>query len=108
MSDLKIMRTTEGNGLSFWCPGCKEAHRVITPAWTFNGNFDKPTLSPSILVTGSSRFPTDAECDQAIATGQPVDLPPKRCHSYVTDGQIQFLGDCLHPLAGQTVPLEPF
>ena len=25
------------------------------------------------------------------------------CHSFVTDGRIQFLGDCTHKLAGQTV-----
>jgi hypothetical protein len=36
------------------------------------------------------------------------DPPPgvdHRCHSFVVDGQIQFLGDCTHKLAGQTVPL---
>jgi hypothetical protein len=27
------------------------------------------------------------------------------CHSFVTDGKIQFLGDCTHALAGQTVEL---
>jgi hypothetical protein len=26
----------------------------------------------------------------------------------VTDGRIQFLGDCTHALAGQTVDLLPF
>lgn len=30
------------------------------------------------------------------------------CHSFITDGQIQFLNDCTHPLAGQTVPLPNF
>jgi hypothetical protein len=25
------------------------------------------------------------------------------CHSFVRDGQIQFLGDCTHALKGQTV-----
>ena len=29
----------------------------------------------------------------------------KRCHSFVTDGRIQFLSDCTHALAGQTVDL---
>jgi hypothetical protein len=29
----------------------------------------------------------------------------QRCHSFLVDGQIQFLGDCTHALAGQTVPL---
>ena len=27
------------------------------------------------------------------------------CHSFVTDGRIQFLADCTHALAGQTVDL---
>ena len=27
------------------------------------------------------------------------------CHTFVTDGRIQFLGDCTHALAGQTVDL---
>lgn len=29
----------------------------------------------------------------------------KVCHSFVTDGCIQYLGDCTHRLAGQTVDL---
>lgn len=31
--------------------------------------------------------------------------PPAVCHSFIRDGQIQFLSDCTHALAGQTVPL---
>lgn len=27
------------------------------------------------------------------------------CHSYVRNGQMQFLGDCDHALAGQTVDI---
>ena len=27
------------------------------------------------------------------------------CHTFVTDGRIQFLSDCTHALAGQTVDL---
>jgi hypothetical protein len=30
------------------------------------------------------------------------------CHSFVVDGRIQFLGDCTHHLAGQTVDLPPW
>lgn len=60
------------------------------PRWSFNGDYDRPTFQPSILVEGSMRD------------------GPNRCHSFVTDGQIQFLGDCTHALAGQTVPLRDF
>jgi hypothetical protein len=53
--------------------------------WTWNGSLDKPTFTPSLL------------CNQ--------DSPESRCHSFVTDGKIQFLSDCHHELAGQTVEL---
>lgn len=34
------------------------------------------------------------------------DKQPKHvCHSFVTDGKIQFLSDCTHDLAGQTVDM---
>ena len=32
----------------------------------------------------------------------------KVCHSFIRDGRIQFLGDCTHHLAGQTVDLPDF
>ena len=30
-----------------------------------------------------------------------------RCHSFVTNGEIRFIGDCTHELAGKTVNLKP-
>lgn len=97
--DLYILRRTrhaDGSpiGYMFWCPGCKCGHGVATdrtnPAanWTFNGDMEKPTFSPSVLVD--------------------KDRPERRCHLYVRDGQIQFLNDCHHGLRGQSVPMEPF
>jgi hypothetical protein len=80
----------------FECPGCKCRHRVVgtygdgRQAWTFNGSLENPTLNPSILVTYGANPPSDR---------------PARCHSYVREGNIQFLGDCTHELKGQTVPL---
>jgi hypothetical protein len=32
----------------------------------------------------------------------------KVCHSFVVDGQMQMLGDCTHPLAGQIVAIPPW
>jgi len=69
----------------FFCPGCKDLH-PFDKRWTFNNNFQKPTFTPSLL------------CNQHD--------PETRCHSFVTDGRIQFLGDCHHELAGQTVDLH--
>lgn len=88
------------NRYYLYCPGCYEAAKAQypdNPNWWmlnavhcfnntihgFNGDVDKPTLSPSLLVTGSGVV----------------------CHSYVENGMIRFLGDCTHPLANQTVEL---
>ncbi|MBP2232456.1 hypothetical protein J2847_005785 [Azospirillum agricola] len=90
----KILRSVEGNRLMFWCPGCDAAHAVRVGSgsgWTYNGNPDKPTFTPSILFNPGGETP-----------GVPL------CHSFVTDGRIQFLGDSTHPLAGQTVDLPDF
>lgn len=78
------MRTLE-NGLGFWCPGCKEIH-FVDDRWTFNGDYDKPTITPSIKVTWFS----GPEHTQHV------------CHSNITAGQIQMHADCTHELAGQT------
>lgn len=77
------------------CPGCKQSH-ILTinnplggPQWTFNGEMENPTFSPSLLVT-SYEGPEHIEI---------------RCHSFIRDGKIQFLEDCTHELKGQTVEL---
>lgn len=94
----KILRNVDNGGLVWWCPGCDGAHQIRTgegpgPRWTWNGNAEKPTFSPSVLVTYDG---ADAGKDGA---------PPAVCHSFVVDGQMQFLSDCTHALAGQTVPI---
>ena len=83
----------DGTRWWFFCPGCKTHHAFTTfpdnpgRGWTFNGDRKKPTFTPSLL------------CNQSE--------PARRCHCYVRDGMIQFLGDCFHELKGKTVPVEP-
>ncbi|TIN82659.1 DUF6527 family protein [Mesorhizobium sp.] len=105
MAARGVLRTVEGGRLMFWCPGCGEAH-VVGPSWTFNGDFDRPTFQPSVLVTGVQKI-TDGEYERVMA-GQKIEPRPLRCHSFVTDGQVQFLDDCTHELAGHTVALRAF
>ena len=82
---------------TFHCPGCKRRHALPSnqhdpedggPSWEWNGDMDYPTFRPSVLVRW----------------GKPASI----CHSFVTNGMIEFLPDSTHALAGQTVPLEPF
>lgn len=63
--------------------------RAETNNWSWNGDTEYPTLKPSIL----TQF-TWGEDRQLI-----------RCHTFVNDGKVQFLSDCSHELAGQTVEL---
>ncbi len=73
----------------FWCPGCEECHAYTLPHWKRSGTDDQPSFTPSLLVTHGKEH-------------------PGRCHLYLTDGKLKFLGDCTHALKGQTVPIpEP-
>lgn len=63
--------------------------REGTKCWTWNGSTEAPTLKPSVLTEGYSQR----------------EHRKFRCHSFINDGNVQFLGDCDHELAGQTVPL---
>jgi len=88
----RVLAKSEEDRLFFECPGCLMVHGISRgpgpgPRWGWNGNVDAPTFTPSVLV----RY--------RWSDGDRV------CHSFVTDGRIQFLGDCTHSLAGQTVEL---
>jgi len=84
----KIIPTNEPSKFVFFCPGCNCGHYFNTSIWSFNNDFNNPTVRDSILVWYSK--------------------PERRCHSFVTDGNIQFLDDCFHNLKGQTIPLPDF
>lgn len=107
----KLLMAQQSGHTFFECPGCKTHHALTTGpgGWGWNGDGDRPTFTPSVLVTGSKvtkdengKWTGGWERD---ASGN---LIKEVCHSFVTDGRIQFLGDCTHELAGQTVDLPDF
>lgn len=73
------------------CPGCK-THHFLDERWKFNGDYEKPTFSPSLDYNGG-RY-EDHEVYIKL-----------HCHSFIKDGKIRFLNDCSHELKGQTVDL---
>ena len=111
----RILRATEDSGLMFWCPGCNSSHRIQHgagdgPRWSWNGDSHKPTFTPSVLVRSGHHIPGGGcWCKfnaEHVAKGMPSSgFGCFVCHSYITDGRIQFLSDCTHALAGQTVDL---
>ena len=110
-----VLRSAEdavgGKYLMFRCPGCLDAHTLRVsggnPTWGWNESAGKPTFTPSVLVTGF--IMSDEGYDMLERGEKPVSgqYPGHEmcCHSFVTDGRIQFLSDCTHALAGQTVDL---
>ncbi len=112
-----IDHSTGDEGLHFRCPGCNEPHMIKTKgdgSWGWNGDVEKPTFTPSVMVTGTmmtDKGRADYEAWRVAGmperNGVPFDSAPYCCHLFVTDGQVQFLSDCTHALAGQTVPLAP-
>jgi hypothetical protein len=94
VSKLVHLSKVDPHYAMFWCPGCDSPHGLSTstagegPHWQWNEDADRPTLTPSLLSNPGREVPQ-------------LHL----CHSFITDGRIQFLGDCTHALAGQTVDL---
>jgi len=94
LSSKLITRKYGDDGPTFhehWCPGCEQTHviAVVQPfrngaRWTFDGNAEAPTFSPSIN----------------IGPGTPL-----QCHYFIRAGQIDFCGDSRHALAGKIVPM---
>lgn len=86
MAKLKPLGEFNGHkGWIFYCPGCKEYHG-FNSAWTFDGDLEAPTVSPSLLTTmpGANEY---------------------RCHAFIKNGKIEYLPDCSHDLKGQTVDM---
>jgi len=110
----KILKSDGDNRLLFWCPGCKTSHTITHgnpgATWNWNGDIDKPSFTPSILAK-QGHYAYNEPRDKCWCTynkDHPNDPSPftcQHCHSFITDGRIQFLSDCTHELAGQTVDL---
>lgn len=77
-----------------YCPACNLMHPVhVNPPgeagdkWTWNGDVEKPTYSPSFK---QSNWQVDR---------------PKTCHYFIADGKLQYCTDSDHAFAGQTIEL---
>lgn len=92
----KVIRDNEGTYL-IYCIGCGHHHGIWVDKpndngarWTFDGNMENPTFSPSLLY--QIEFTNNIK-------------PKYICHSFIRAGKIQYLNDCTHKYAGQTIDL---
>lgn len=82
---VKLLRSEYGEYI-FYCRGCESCH-LFDSRWQFNNDLSQPTFSPSLLVK------------YTIGDEQHI------CHSFVREGNMEYLSDCTHKFAGMTVPL---
>lgn len=113
--------TSGQEGLIYWCQGCKMTHTIRTKGagscWSWNGDAVKPVFSPSVLATSGHYVPSHKPgdhcwCDYLREHPEDKDgtFGCNRCHTFVgcngaQPGEVIFLSDCSHELAGQVLPL---
>lgn len=133
------------NGWCHWCPACKHVHCFTVegpgwrkdggPRWTFDGNLERPTFSPSMRVFTTDYVNAEHAGKWRIRRGDKRKLglevyeteeqalaarPNERwiaeqiqaegrertlCHYHLQGGVLNFCGDSPHELAGKSVPL---
>ena len=81
--------------IEHYCPACNELHLFAVDKpfnngaqWSFDGNAEKPTFSPSMNYRLLH-----------------IDGPDEICHYFLRGGTIQYLTDCTHKYKGKTIPL---
>lgn len=95
-----VLRMAE-YGPAIWCPACEHAHvfnaagmaPAGAPNWTFDGNAERPTFAPSMLVFSPEHTDTRGKVHQRHTI----------CHSFVRPHRIS--QRLRHDLKGQTVDL---
>lgn len=72
----------------YMCKGCGYEHAFSLNTegghHSFNKDLDNPTVNPSLVQNFT---------------------PGMMCHSFIKEGKIQYLNDCWHEFAGQTIEL---
>jgi hypothetical protein len=79
---------------------------TIFSTWQFNGNVSSPTFSPSVKITGvQTVVDENGQWTGEWVRGADGRALPYCCHYILTNGVINFCGDCTHSMAGQQIPL---
>jgi hypothetical protein len=108
---MAMLEKVAPDRVRFWCPGCQEFHWIDPTRWQVMGPEQAPTVRPSVLVT-SGHFivgHTGPSCWctwNAAHPDEPALSTCRRCHLFIDSGQLRYLADSTHELAGQTVPMR--
>lgn len=85
----------------------EQPNAVSGARWSFDGNTESPTFSPSVLCF--HYVGADGGIEGGWKDGKPAPGAKRvtDCHYHLHAGQLKFCADSPHALAGQTVPLPP-
>lgn len=100
----KLRRSTDG--YTWYCPACDEPH-PLPDGWSFDGNLEQPTFSPSFRHSGKQRIIVNGLWTGEWLRNDNNEALDWVCHYIVTAGQVAYCGDCTHAMAGQTIPMPP-
>ena len=90
----KVLEAVKADGTHRgWIVDCRACgSHLYDGRWTFNGDRERPTFRASMLT----------RLDPRPGNSHPAQV----CHSYVTDGRIEYLADCSHEWKGQTLDMR--
>lgn len=77
-------------GVQIDCPGCESEHVISLDKWSWNGDVQKTTFTPSLL----TKIVYGVNSEKVFI-----------CHCFVENGQIRYLDDTTHKYKGQTLEL---
>lgn len=86
------------------CPACEEMHQLPDNGWTFDGNVDRPTFSPSFKHGGLRARVEKGRWTGEWHRGADGKALDGTCHYIITAGMIQFLNDSWHRRS-DTIPM---
>ena len=111
--------STGNEGLSYWCQGCKSLHSIRTKgpnSWSWNGDAERPVFGPSVL-SRQGHYVPGWKSENGCACDYEREHPDEDhagfrcviCHTFVgcngaQPGEVIFLSDCTHELAGTVQP----
>ena len=81
----EILRRGQGRYFH-WCPACERIH-PLPDGWTFNGDINGPTFSPSFRQEYFQRVGDQTERPRGEM---------RVCHYFIVQGTIQFCADSWH------------
>ena len=78
---------------------------LVPNSWQFNGDVTNPTFAPSVKITGVQTVVVKGEWTGEFKTDKHGKALPYCCHYVLTNGWLNYCGDCTHELRNMVVAL---